>query len=249
MAAQILIVEDEKDLLEVLEHRLNKEGYETLGFLSTKNVRQAIAEEKIDLIIMDRNLPDIEGSEFIALLRDQGMEIPVIYLSAKGTKYHIEEGFLRGADDYITKPFEMQELFYRIQAVLRRTQASQQASTVTFRDIELDLRSLHRVDAAGQRLDHGCTCRVHVARHFVHDRAGRELHVFRHARTLQRTNTGQDVGLLVQAQVYNAAHELTELGHIEDKLGLDEICAGFGLFAQPVGSKVKGIGKGIGRSA
>ncbi|MCJ7765098.1 MAG: response regulator transcription factor [Thiovulaceae bacterium] len=141
MAAQILIVEDEEDLLEVLEHRLNKEGYETLGFLSTKNVRQAIAEEHIDLILMDRNLPDIEGSEFIALLRDQGMEIPVIFLSAKDSKYQIEEGFLRGADDYITKPFEMQELFYRIKAVLRRTQAHQQKSTLSFRDIELDLRS------------------------------------------------------------------------------------------------------------
>jgi DNA-binding response OmpR family regulator len=141
MAAQILIVEDEVDLLEVLEHRLNKEGYETLGFLSTKNVRQAIAEENIDLILMDRNLPDIEGSEFIALLRDQGMEIPVIYLSAKDTKYQIEEGFLRGADDYITKPFEMQELFYRIKAVLRRTQAHQQKRTLSFRDIELDLKS------------------------------------------------------------------------------------------------------------
>ncbi len=141
MPAQILIVEDEEDLLEILEHRLSKEGYEILGFLSTKNVRQAISEENIDLIIMDRNLPDIEGSEFIAMLRDQGMQIPVIYLSAKATKYHIEEGFLRGADDYITKPFDMQELFYRVQAVLRRTQSSQQSHKVKFRDIELDLRS------------------------------------------------------------------------------------------------------------
>ena len=141
MPAQILIVEDEEDQLEILEHRLSKEGYDTLGFLSTKHVKQAIAEESIDLILMDRNLPDIEGSEFIAMLRDQGMEIPVIYLSAKATKYHIEEGFLRGADDYITKPFDMQELFYRIQAVLRRTQASKQNHKVSFRDIELDLRS------------------------------------------------------------------------------------------------------------
>ena len=141
MPAQILIVEDEEDQLEILEHRLSKEGYDTLGFLSTKHVKQAIAEENIDLILMDRNLPDIEGSEFIAMLRDQGMEIPVIYLSAKATKYHIEEGFLRGADDYITKPFDMQELFYRIQAVLRRTQASKQNHKMNFRDIELDLRS------------------------------------------------------------------------------------------------------------
>ena len=141
MPTQILIVEDEEDLLEVLEHRLSKEGYDTLGFLSTKNVRQAITEESIDLILMDRNLPDIEGSEFIAMLRDQGMEVPVIYLSAKATKYHLEERFLRGADDYITKPFDMKELFYRIQAVLRRTKASQHTTQVRFRDIELDLRS------------------------------------------------------------------------------------------------------------
>jgi len=141
MPIQILIVEDETDLLEVLEHRLNKEGYETLGFLSTKNVKRAIAEEAIDLILMDRNLPDIEGSEFIAMLRDQGMQIPVIYLSAKDTPYQINEGFIRGADDYLSKPFEMQELFFRIQAVLRRSQVLQYSHMVTFRDIELDLHS------------------------------------------------------------------------------------------------------------
>jgi DNA-binding response OmpR family regulator len=141
MKAQIIIVEDDNDLLELLEHRLGKEGYETIGFQSTKNVRRTINEEPVDLIIMDRNLPDIEGSEFIALLREQGMDIPVIYLSAKDTKFHIEEGFLRGGDDYVTKPFEMQELILRINAVLRRTKTDQQRNSIAFRDIELDLKS------------------------------------------------------------------------------------------------------------
>ena len=141
MKAQILIVEDDNDLLELLEHRLGKEGYETLGFLNTKNVRRALDEEMIDLIVMDRNLPDIEGSEFIALLREGGMNIPVIYLSAKDSKFHIQEGFLRGADDYITKPFEMQELLMRINAVLRRTKTDHQHNTLNFRDIVLDLKS------------------------------------------------------------------------------------------------------------
>ena len=141
MKAQILIVEDDNDLLELLEHRLGKEGYETLGFLNTKNVRRALEEEMIDLILMDRNLPDIEGSEFIALLREGGMNVPVIYLSAKNSRFHIQEGFLRGADDYITKPFEMQELLMRINAVLRRTKTDHQHSTVNFRDIMLDLKS------------------------------------------------------------------------------------------------------------
>ncbi len=141
MKAQILIVEDDTDLIELLEYRLNKEGYETLGFLSTKNVKRALAEEAIDLIIMDRNLPDIEGSEFIAMMREKGLDTPVIYLSAKDSKYHVEEGFRRGADDYMTKPFEMTELILRIEAVLRRTKKSLQANNVVYRDISLDLNS------------------------------------------------------------------------------------------------------------
>ncbi len=141
MKAQILIVEDDNDLLELLEYRLAKEGYDVLGFVSTKNVKRAISEENVDLILMDRNLPDIEGSEFIALLRDQDMQVPVIFLSAKDSKFHIEEGFMRGADDYITKPFEMKELLFRIHAVLRRTKNHVQSSSIKYRDIELDLNS------------------------------------------------------------------------------------------------------------
>ncbi|MDX1295907.1 MAG: response regulator transcription factor [Sulfurimonadaceae bacterium] len=143
MKATILIVEDETDLLELLEYRLGMEGYETVGFLNTKFVKQALQEENIDLILMDRNLPDIEGSEFVAMLREQGVETPVIYLTAKDSKFHIQEGFLRGADDYITKPFEMEELLMRIGAVLRRTKTMQQSKKLTFRDIELDLNARH----------------------------------------------------------------------------------------------------------
>ncbi len=139
--AQILIVEDDTDLIELLEYRLGKEGYEVLGFLSTKNVKRALQEEAIDLIIMDRNLPDIEGSEFIGMLREKGMDIPVIFLSAKESKYQIEEGFRRGADDYMTKPFEMTELLLRMEAILRRTKRKMRTQDVNFRDIHLDVSS------------------------------------------------------------------------------------------------------------
>ncbi len=141
MSAFIVIVEDEEDILELIEYNLEKEGFDTIGFTSTKNVAQLLEEESVDLLIMDRNLPGVEGSEFVAQMRDIGVETPVIYLSAKNKESDIEEGFERGGDDYITKPFDMQELFYRIQAVLRRTQASQLSHKVKFRDIELDLRS------------------------------------------------------------------------------------------------------------
>lgn len=139
MKALILIVEDDKDLLELLEHRLQKEEYETLGFLSTKYVKDVLEEEAVDLIIMDRNLPEIEGSEYISLLREKGMDTPVIFLSAKNSATHIEEGFLRGGDDYVTKPFEIKELLLRIDALLRRTKKDMQKKTVTFKDIVLDL--------------------------------------------------------------------------------------------------------------
>lgn len=139
--AQILIVEDDSDLIELLEYRLDKEGYDVIGFLSTKNVKRALQEEPIDLIIMDRNLPDIEGSEFIGMLREKGMDIPVIFLSAKDSKYHIEEGFRRGADDYMTKPFEVTELLLRIEAILRRTKRGMNTQDVAFRDIKLDVNS------------------------------------------------------------------------------------------------------------
>ncbi|MDF1881448.1 response regulator transcription factor [Sulfurimonas sp. MAG313] len=135
----ILIVEDDNDLLELLEHRLQKEDYETLGFVSTKYVKRVLEEEPIDLILMDRNLPDIEGSEYISLLRDKGMDTPVIFLSAKSSNAHIEEGFLRGGDDYVTKPFELKELLLRIKALLRRTKKDIQKKVASFKDIVLDI--------------------------------------------------------------------------------------------------------------
>lgn len=152
MKALILIVEDDNDLLELLEHRLQKEGYETLGFVSTKYVKKVLEEEAIDLILMDRNLPDIEGSEYISLLREKGMDVPVIFLSAKNSNVHIEEGFLRGGDDYVTKPFEIKELLLRIEALLRRTKKDIQKKTVSFKDIVLDL-NLRLVSIKGMPIE------------------------------------------------------------------------------------------------
>ncbi len=141
MEALIVIVEDEEDILELLEYTLSKEGFETIGFLSSKTVAQVLEEEPVDLLIMDRNLPGVEGSEFVASLRKQEIETPVIYLSAKDKESDIEEGFLRGGDDYITKPFNMKEVVLRIKAVLRRTKKKKDLRRLTYRDIRLDLAS------------------------------------------------------------------------------------------------------------
>ncbi|MGB3962182.1 MAG: response regulator transcription factor, partial [Sulfurimonas sp.] len=138
MSANIVIVEDEEDLLELIEYNLTKEGFETIGFLNTKTVAQILEEEEIDLLIMDRNLPGVEGSEFVAQLREEGILTPVIFLSAKSSDLDIEEGFERGGDDYITKPFNMKELILRVKSVLKRTSKKVTEGKIAYRDLLLD---------------------------------------------------------------------------------------------------------------
>lgn len=151
MSALIVIVEDDTDLLELLEYKLSKEGFDVIGLLNTKRLRQTLKEEPVDMIIMDRNLPDVEGSEFIAMLRDQGLKTPVIFLSAKDSPKNVQEGFLSGGDDYVTKPFEMQELVLRIRAVLHRTNPhenySEEPNRLEYRDIVMNPLS-HEVRVA-----------------------------------------------------------------------------------------------------
>jgi DNA-binding response OmpR family regulator len=147
MSAKIVVVEDEEDLLELLEYSLDKEGFEVIGFLNTKIVTQILEEEEIDLLIMDRNLPGVEGSEFVANLREDGVLTPVIYLSAKNTDSDIEEGFLRGGDDYLTKPFNMKELIFRVKSILKRTTKKYNEGQLSHRDLLLDKRTRElRVD-------------------------------------------------------------------------------------------------------
>lgn len=152
MSAKIVIVEDEEDILELVEYNLQKEGYEVIGFLNTKTVEQMLIEEDIDLLIMDRNLPGVEGSEFVQTLRKEGFTTPVIYLSAKNLDSEIEEGFLRGADDYITKPFNMKELLLRVKAILRRTTKKIEEGTLTHRDLILD-KSSRTLSVEGKNVD------------------------------------------------------------------------------------------------
>lgn len=139
--ALIVIVEDEEDILELLEYNLQKEGYETIGYLNTQNISQLLEEEPVDLLLMDRNLPGVEGSEFVAELRKKGVQTPVIYLSAKNKESDIEEGFERGADDYITKPFSPKEVAMRIKAVLKRTKATFNQENISYRDILMNPQS------------------------------------------------------------------------------------------------------------
>ena len=130
----ILIVEDEEDILDLLEYNLQKEGFETIGFLSiNEKVQKVLDEEPIDLIIMDRNLPGIDGAEFISKIKKKGYTSPVIYLTAKDKDEDILEGFESYADDYITKPFNVKEVIARIKAIIRRS--TKEIDVIKVRDI------------------------------------------------------------------------------------------------------------------
>ena len=135
---EIVVIEDEDDILELIEYHLDKEGYRVTGFLSAENVEQFIEEESPSLMVVDRNLPGMEGSEFVAHIREQGHDIPVIFLTAKDKEKDLERGFECGGDDYMTKPFSHKELLLRVRALLRRSGADS-SEKVKFRDIRLDL--------------------------------------------------------------------------------------------------------------
>jgi DNA-binding response OmpR family regulator len=136
---EIVIIEDEEDILELIEYHLSKEGYAVTGFLSTENVEQFLEEEQPSLMIVDRNLPDIEGSEFISYLRDEGYDIPVIFLTAKAKESELEEGFDAGGDDYMTKPFRPKELVLRVKALLKRSGALVKQKRLKYKQLIIDL--------------------------------------------------------------------------------------------------------------
>jgi len=129
----ILIVEDSEDILDLMEYTLSKEGYDVITCIDTSNVRDVLDEENVSLILMDRNLPGVEGSMYISKLRKEGYNQPVIYVSAKDSSDEIVEGFERGGDDYITKPFNLNELKARVKSLIKRTQKVQ--DVIKYRDI------------------------------------------------------------------------------------------------------------------
>ena len=139
MKETIIVVEDELDLLELLEYHLSKEGYDVEGFLEPSRVEEMLKSENVDLLIMDRNLPKTEGAQFVKQIRQKGFTVPVIFLTAKTEDVHKVEGFEVGADDYITKPFNIAEFILRVKAVLKRT--SSKKDTLQYKDIVISIDS------------------------------------------------------------------------------------------------------------
>jgi two-component system phosphate regulon response regulator PhoB len=119
---RILIIEDDRDIVEMIEYNLKEEGYLTTAAYNGERGIELARKEKPDLVILDVMLPAIDGFEVCRTLKQQQStaQIPIIILSAKSRETDKVVGLELGADDYVTKPFSPRELIARIKAILRR---------------------------------------------------------------------------------------------------------------------------------
>ena len=138
--SEILIVEDEQDLADGLEINLSKEGYRVLKVTTGDAVMNLVIQKSPDLIILDIVLPDMSGFDVCRELRQKGLAVPIIMLTAKNEEIDRVVGLELGADDYVTKPFSMRELLARIRVHLRRQPSPSRDGLRRYRfgDVEID---------------------------------------------------------------------------------------------------------------
>ncbi len=117
---KILVVEDDKDLNKTVCSFLNQSGYEAIGCLDALDAYDALYENTFDLIISDIMMPDVDGFEFARNVREQSEDIPILFMTARDDIASKQKGFRIGVDDYMVKPIDLDELFLRIGALLRR---------------------------------------------------------------------------------------------------------------------------------
>lgn len=151
---QVLVVDDEEDLCEILQYNLSNEGYKTDTAHSAEDALKKPLEQ-YDLLILDVMMGQMSGFKLADKIRkEMGNNVPVIFLTAKDTENDILTGFSLGADDYITKPFSVNELTARVKAVLKRTNTTKgkNQSIIKLGELEVDT-SRKRVIIDDRKID------------------------------------------------------------------------------------------------
>src|SRR5664279_69234 len=136
---RVLVVDDEPNIADVISIALRYNDYEVETAANGQDALKAVAATRPDLIVLDVMLPDLDGFEVAKRLRERADETPIVFLTAKDTTEDKVRGLTLGGDDYLTKPFSVEELLARIATVLRRFgRSGGDDSTLRFADLELD---------------------------------------------------------------------------------------------------------------
>ena len=117
--ARLLVVDDEELITELLQTALRFIGFEVVTAASGAEALDAVMRQEPDLVVLDVNLPDLDGFETCRRIRRDGNDVPVIFLTARDAEEDVRAGFTGGGDDYIKKPFSLEELTLRVTALLR----------------------------------------------------------------------------------------------------------------------------------
>ena len=137
---RILVVDDERNIAELVSMALKVSGFEVQTAGTARDARTAVREFRPALVVLDVGLPDMDGFELVQRLIADGIKAPVIFLTARDATEEKVHGLTVGGDDYVTKPFSLEELVARIRVVLRRQEpaGSRASSTMVVSDLELD---------------------------------------------------------------------------------------------------------------
>jgi two-component system OmpR family response regulator len=152
--ARLLVVEDEPNIRELLSTSLRFAGFEVHTAGDGQTALKLAESTRPDLLVLDVMLPDMDGFSVTRRLRDQGRQVPVVFLTARDDTQDKVTGLTVGGDDYVTKPFSLEEVVARIRAVLRRTggPGGDDGARLVFADLEMDEDS-HEVHRGGRAID------------------------------------------------------------------------------------------------
>lgn len=149
---RILVADDEDNLRTMLAAALKFEGYEVYQAADGRESLRALKEHRPDLVVLDVMMPELDGFGVVKRMREAGDRTPVIFLTARDSSADAVQGLGLGADDYLAKPFALEELVARVEAVMRRTSTSQDAQSVlTLADLRID-DVAHRVTRGSTEL-------------------------------------------------------------------------------------------------
>ncbi|MCE1177826.1 MAG: response regulator transcription factor [Micrococcales bacterium] len=151
--ARLLVVEDEPNIRELLATSLRFAGFEVSVAGDGRTALDLALRSEVDLVVLDIMLPDLDGFTVTRRLREAGVHAPIVFLTARDSIDDKVKGLTVGGDDYVTKPFSLEEVVARIRAVLRRTKGEvDDSATLRFEDLELDEES-HEVRRAGKVIE------------------------------------------------------------------------------------------------